>query len=176
MIWDEGAWRGIHCDPLSQIGGVAHLHLITLACAGPYKTGGRRPSLKTDAQFMLRKEGRRWRGSMLDQWQIFPWDRPRHTKAISYICCPLRFNRERTVSIIIIIFLNIFGVGLSHCNGILRTVQGSSNIYFGLSFCFLDMNEIGVADTRNRWEDLLREEACSMIHSQNMIWKETYWA
>lgn len=113
---------------------------------------------------------------MLDQWQIFPWDRPRHTKAISYICCPLRFNRERTVSIIIIIFLNIFGVGLSHCNGILRTVQGSSNIYFGLSFCFLDMNEIGVADTRNRWEDLLREEACSMIHSQNMIWKEAYWA
>lgn len=85
-------------------GGGAHLHLITLACAGPYKTGGRRPSLKTDAQFMLRKEGRRWRGSMLDQWQLFPWDRPRHTKAISYICCPLRFNRERTVSIVFLYF------------------------------------------------------------------------
>lgn len=173
MIWDDGAWRGIHCDPLSQIGGVAHLHLITLACAGPYKTGGRRPSLKTDAQFMLRKkEEGGGEVCWISDKSFLGIDHVTQKQFPTFVALFVSTGNELCQ----LFFCIFFGVGLSHCNGILRTVQGSSNIYFGLSFCFLDMNEIGVADTRNRWEDLLREEACSMIHSQNMIWKETYWA
>lgn len=48
--------------------GVENLHVITIACAGPYKTGCRRPTLKTNAQIMLSEDVGRNRGSgpMLD--------------------------------------------------------------------------------------------------------------